>query len=300
MWRSRRSTTSIWPGTGGRVTTRWSAVIIVYQMSMTMMSLRPLLRSVDHLSADNPVPAAFTRPAGGSSFDLRPFTRAEAVGCGPRVVIHVHVSDQTLIGQHGVVRTEHGPVTLDQFRRWLTQADPTITVRPVLDPAATAAVDAYEIPQRLRQAMTVRHPGSVWPFSPATTISTGGRLDLDHTIPHTKHGPPGQTSMGNLGPLTRTEHRAKTLGGWQARQPDIGTYLWRSPDGLVAVTTNQGTLLLGDRHWAHQVWTTADTGLRVQDSGRRRSRRRCRLQPCSPESKSGRPGSRVAALGTRA
>src|SRR6478609_5396840 len=93
--------------------------------------------------------------------------------------------------------------------------------------------------------------------APATTISTGGRLDLDHTIPHTKHGPPGQTAMGNLGPLTRTEHRAKTLGGWQARQPDLGTYLWRSPDGLVAITTNQGTLLLGDRHWAHQVWTTA-------------------------------------------
>jgi hypothetical protein len=204
-----------------------------------------------------PVPAAFARPPARSSFDLRPYTPAEQDGCGPRIVIHVHVSDQTLIDQQGVVRTEHGPITLDQFRHWLTQADPTITVRPVLDPAATAAVDAYEIPQRLRQAMTVRHPGSVWPFSPATTINTGGRLDLDHTIPHTKTGPPGQTSLGNLGPLTRTEHRAKTLGGWQARQPDLGTYLWRSPDGLVALTTNQGTLLLGDRHWAHQVWNTA-------------------------------------------
>jgi hypothetical protein len=38
---------------------------------------------------------------------------------------------------------------------------------------------------------------------------------------------------------------------------DLGTYLWRSPDGLIALTTNQGTLLLGDRHWAHQVWDTA-------------------------------------------
>jgi hypothetical protein len=91
-------------------------------------------------------PAAFRRPAVGSSFDLRPFTAAEASGCGPRVVIHVHLSDQTLIDQHGVVRTEHGPLTLDQFRQWLTQADPTITIRPVLDPTAAAAVDAYEIP----------------------------------------------------------------------------------------------------------------------------------------------------------
>ena len=212
--------------------------------------------SRDHESAPtDAVPAAFRRPPARSSFDLRPFTPAEQTSCGPRVVIHVHVTDQTLIEQHGVVRTEHEPITLDQFRQWLTQADPTITIRPVLDPAATAAVDAYEIPQRLRQAMTVRHPGSVWPFSPATTIGTGGRLDLDHTIPHTSNGPPGQTGMGNLGPLTRTEHRAKTLGGWQARQPDLGTYLWRSPDGLIAITTNQGTLLLGDHHWAHQVWT---------------------------------------------
>ena len=81
------------------------------------------------------------RPAAGARFDLLPFAPAEASSCGPRVVIHVHVSDQTLIDQHGVVRTEHGPVTLDQFRQWLTQADPTITIRPVLDPAATAPVD---------------------------------------------------------------------------------------------------------------------------------------------------------------
>ena len=154
------------------------------------------------------VPAAFRRPAAGAGFDLRPFTAAERTACGPRVVIHVHVTDQTLIEQHGVVRTEHGPITLDQFRHWLTQADPTITIRPVLDPAATASVDAYEIPQRLRQAMTVRHPGSVWPFSPATTISTGGRLDLDHTIPHTKHGPPGQTEHGQ----SRTTHPHRAPG----------------------------------------------------------------------------------------
>jgi hypothetical protein len=223
------------------------------------VDMAPTPESVrDHETATSElVPAAFRRPSAGARFDLRPFAPEETSAGGPRVVIHVHVSNRTLIEQHGVVRTEHGPVTLDQFRQWLTQADPTITIRPVLDPAATAAVDAYEIPQRLRQAMTVRHPGSVWPFSPATSISTGGRLDLDHTIPHTSNGPPGQTSTNNLGPLTRTEHRAKTLGGWQARQPDCGTYLWRSPEGLIALTTNQGTLLLGDRHWAHQVWKTA-------------------------------------------
>ena len=56
-------------------------------------------------------------PARRSRFDLRPFTPTERDGCGPRVVIHVHLTDQTLIEQHGVVRTEHGPITLDQFRQ---------------------------------------------------------------------------------------------------------------------------------------------------------------------------------------
>ena len=42
--------------------------------------------------------------------------------------------------------------------------------------------------------MTVRHPGSVWPFSPATTIATGGRLDLDHTI-RVRHERPTRTDV---------------------------------------------------------------------------------------------------------
>ena len=118
--------------------------------------------------------------------------------------------------------------------------------------AATAPADAYEIPLRLRRAMAIRHPLSVFPHSP-----TSHRLDLDHTPAYTKNGPPGQTGMHTLGPLARNEHRAKTVGRWRSRQPEPGTYLWRSPEGWVAVTTNQGTLLLGDRHWAHQVWNTA-------------------------------------------
>jgi hypothetical protein len=173
------------------------------------------------------------------------------------VVVHVHVSDQTLIDQHGMLRTEAGPVTLDQFRRWLTDADANLTIRPVLDPADVAPIDGYEIPLALRRAMHVRHPGSVWPFSPATEITTGGRLDLDHTIPYLNNGPPGQTRLGGLGPLARNEHRAKTHGGWQTRQPDPGTFVWRSPHGWISLTTNQGSLMLGDSHFAHDIWQTA-------------------------------------------
>ena len=171
--------------------------------------------------------------------------------------MHVHVTDQTLIDQHGVLRTEDGPITLDQFRRWLTDADPTISIRPVLDPAAVAAVDSYEIPLAIREAVHTRHPGSVFPLSPVTAISTGGRLDLDHTLSYRADRPPGQTAVDKLGPVARCEHQPKTHGGWQTRQPHTGIYLWRSPHGWISIVTNQGTLLLGDNPYAHTLWQAA-------------------------------------------
>jgi hypothetical protein len=188
-------------------------------------------------------PAAYRRPR------WRALTPAELAACRPSVVLHVHLTDQTLQTGHGVVRSPDGPITIDQLRRYLVQTDANITIQPIIDPAAMASADAYEIPLRLRRAMQIRHPRSVFPNSPAT-----GRMDVDHTRPWQSDGPPGQTSLANLGPLTRTEHRAKTVGRWKARQPEPGTYLWRSPEGWIALTTNQGALTLGHTDWAHQLW----------------------------------------------
>ncbi len=129
---------------------------------------QPVTTDLREAASDNGQTASGL-PVSRVGFDLRPFTETEVKACGPRVVINVHLTDHTLIDQHGVVRTSDGPVTLDQFRQWLTQADPTITIRPVLDPAAVAPIDAYEIPARLRHAMTVQHPASVWPFSPSVS-----------------------------------------------------------------------------------------------------------------------------------
>ena len=186
-------------------------------------------------------PAAYRRPR------WRALSATELAACRPTVVLHVHLTDQTLRAGHGVVRSPDGPITVEQLRRFLVQTDANITVQPVIDPAETASADAYEIPLRLRRAMAIRHPRSVFPHSPAT-----GRMDLDHTRPWQPDGPPGQTGLGNLGPLTRSEHRAKTVGRWRARQPEPGTYLWRSPEGWIAITTNQGTLTLGHTDWAPQ------------------------------------------------
>ena len=193
-------------------------------------------------------PSAF-RPPG-----WRPLTAAQLAACAPSVVMHVHLTDHTLRAGHGVVRTDDGPVTLEQLQRFLMQHDANVTIRPVTDPAAAASADAYEIPLRLRRAMAIRHPRSVFPHSPTST-----RLDLDHTAPYEKNGPPGQTGMHNLGPLGRCEHRAKTVGTWRARQPEPGTFLWRSAEGWIMISTNQGTLTLGHSDWAGRLWESAES-----------------------------------------
>jgi hypothetical protein len=200
----------------------------------------------DHGSVQARWPAAFRSPG------WQPLTPAQLAACAPTVHMHVHLSDQTLVDNHGVVRTDTGPIILEQLKRFLVQHDANIKIYPVIDPAETAPADSWEIPLRLRRAMAIRNPRSVFPNSPTTS-----RMDLDHTPAYHENGPPGQTGMHSLGPLARSEHRAKTVGKWRSKQPEPGTYLWRSPEGWIAITTNQGTLTLGHTDWASQLWESA-------------------------------------------
>lgn len=159
------------------------------------------------------------------------------------MVWHVHLTDQTLLTGQGVVRAEEcGPMLLSRLLELIGRHHCQVSLRPVLDPANLAAVDAYEIPLALRDAVAARHPASVFPFS-----SRHGRgMDLDHTVPHNRSAdPPRQTRVGNLGPLSRPEHRAKTGGVWHVEQPHPGVFLWRSPHRQWFLVTNQGTQALG-------------------------------------------------------
>ncbi|GAA3553736.1 hypothetical protein GCM10022197_06060 [Microlunatus spumicola] len=175
----------------------------------------------------------------------------------PRVVLHFHLSSAALALGHGVARPEHGePTSLDQLRSWLAETGCPVTVRPLLDPAATAAVDAYETPVRMREALFARNPAEVFPFGAAVRRT----LDSDHSVPYVpleRGGPPGQTGLHNLGPLSRPHHRAVTHGRWRRRQPEPGTYVFRTPHGHVFVVTNQGTLTLGCGSFAADVWRRA-------------------------------------------
>jgi hypothetical protein len=183
----------------------------------------------------------------------------DARAARPRVVLHFHLSDDALKHGNGIVRPEHGqPLTVDQLVEFLAAAGCAVRVQPVIDPAGTAPVDGYEIPPRLRAAVRYWQVADVFPFG--SCMSAG--MDLDHTkayVPMDYGGPPGQTRLGNLGPMARPGHRAVTHGGWRKRQPEPGYYVFRSPQGYVYVVTNQGTLALGRTGFADAVWNAAQS-----------------------------------------
>jgi hypothetical protein len=198
--------------------------------------------------AESPGPALIIRPSGVDQRKVR-----------PQVMLHVHLSHEALLAADlpriggGVGRLEgEGPVTLGQVRRFLGETTCDVTVQPIIDPEDTPAVDAYEVPRRIREAMFLRMPASCFPYAAGSR-----RMDLDHSIPYlppARGGPPGETGVHNLGPLSRIEHRIKTHGRWQVRQPEPGIWIWRSPHHAYYLVTNAGTQYLGNDAFARRIW----------------------------------------------
>ena len=201
--------------------------------------------------AESPGPALIIRPSGVDQRKLR-----------PQVMLHIHLSHEALLAADlpriggGVGRLEgQGPVTLGQVRRFLGETACDVTVKPIIDPQDTPAVDSYEIPRRIREAMFLRMPASCFPYAAGAQ-----RMDLDHTkpyLPPARGGPPGQTGVNVLGPMSRLEHRVKTHSRWQVRQPEPGVWIWRSPHQNYYLVTNAGTQQLGDGSFARRVWKAA-------------------------------------------
>jgi hypothetical protein len=187
----------------------------------------------------------------------------DPAACRPRAVVYVHLSEEALTAGAGIARVEHiGPVLADRLRQ-LLGADPQIILKPVLDLADTSPVDGYEVPDRIRENLQLRCPGETFPWG--TTSSRWA--DLDHTVPYLaldRGGPPGQTRIGNLGPLSRSHHLVKTFTSWRVRQPDPGTWVWRSPLGRHYLVTAAGTFPLGRTDFASQLWQLADDRSRGQ------------------------------------
>jgi hypothetical protein len=215
----------------------------------------------DNSPGEQPEPAGCgDSETAGRDLIIRP-TGLDLGKLRPKVVLHIHLSQEALwaftdgepcIGG-GTARLEGiGPLTLGQVRRFLGDTSCDVRVQPVIDPQDTPPVDGYEIPRRIREAMFLRMPASCFPYATGTQ-----RVDLDHTkayLPPARSGPPGQTGVHNLGPLSRLEHRIKTFARWQVRQPEPGVWIWRSPHHACYLVTNAGTQYLGNGSFARLIW----------------------------------------------
>ena len=132
----------------------------------------------------------------------------------PMVVSHVHLSEEALLAHlagsdcgAGVARIEQvGPVTLGQVQRFLNRAECDIRLLPVIDPVDTPPADGYEIPRRLRQAMFLQTPASVFPWG----TTTSRRMDLDHTIPYRPQ--PGAARRARPGSTTSARSAEPSTG----------------------------------------------------------------------------------------
>ena len=172
------------------------------------------------------------------------------------VTLHLHLSEAALTDSSITGSVEEGriAVTADTIRDWCGAAN--VIVKPVIDLNDDLTTDAYAIPDRIRDQVTLRNPTCVFPYCTRPSRN----LDLDHIDRYDPAGPPGQTASPNLAPLCRQHHRAKTHDhrgsahhrGWAYTQLEPGTFLWRSPLGLVFLRNADGTTDLTPDTWPHR------------------------------------------------
>ncbi|WP_127479467.1 HNH endonuclease [Nocardioides pantholopis] len=173
--------------------------------------------------------------------------------CRPRqVVIHVHLSAAALSGAEGdlhLARVENTRsfVSADQVKTWCAHPDAQVIVKPVLDLADVTRTDAYEVPERMAERVSLNNPSCVFPWCGRSAR----RADNDHVIRHRheREGPQGDGEYGettdpNLAPLCRTHHRAKTHTAWTYTKLDETTFLWRSPNGIHLRRDHTGTTIV--------------------------------------------------------
>ncbi|TCO47148.1 uncharacterized protein DUF222 [Kribbella antiqua] len=193
---------------------------------------------------------AFTRrmladslPARLAALKQHAYSHGLAADTGQRPnrhTLYVHLTDKALATRNGVLRVEElGPLLLNQLSELLGHDQ--IIVKPVIDLREQVNVHSYEIPDRIRERVRLRHPVDMFPYGAAEATT---RMDQDHITPYDRTGPPGprgQTDPDNLIPLGRLHHRAKTFGGWQSRRLPTGGVEWISPHGFRFHVDHTGT-----------------------------------------------------------
>ena len=195
-------------------------------------------------------------PAGAEAFVTTGLAGLDPDRLLPQATLYIHCTRDSLQTGQGVARLEGvGPITLGQVQDFL--AGSRVTAVQVLDLADQRPVDGYEFPGRLREAVFALNPRDAFPFA----TSTSRHRDIDHPTPYRppdRGGPPGQTRLDNAAPMARFHHRLKTHGRWRLRQPEPGTYVWRSPHDYYWLTTTTGTHPL-PRSTGQTLWDALTT-----------------------------------------
>lgn len=154
--------------------------------------------------------------------------RGEGASGRPVARIYLHMwADSAIARVEG-----HGPIPVEDISRLLGGC--TVRLTQVIDHRESVPVDAYEVPEPMREQLALAQPYEVAPFGAVTAR----RSDMDHTVPYAQGG---RTAPDNLGPLGRTSHRARTHGGYRLSQPSPGRWLWRTPRGQCFEVTNRGS-----------------------------------------------------------
>ena len=154
------------------------------------------------------------------------------------VVLHAHFSaesidGQTVFGPTGRIEKGQRLLLLDQIRSWCGDSRTKVTVKPVLDLNTHQTAPGYDIPDRIREQVTLCDRTCVFPW--CTRPARG--CDIDHVTPYDHDADaegrpqPGPTASDNLAPLCRFHHRLKTHTAWHYRVTGPGAYEWTSPHG---------------------------------------------------------------------
>ncbi|TDD62342.1 hypothetical protein E1263_04080 [Kribbella antibiotica] len=161
-----------------------------------------------------------------------------ASGRPGKTELYVHLTDYTLATGSGVLRAEGiGPLIATQLHELIGHTP--YVVKPVIDLREAISVNAYEIPDRIRERVRLAHPVELFPFG---TRETHRDIDLDHITAYDPLGPPGQTATDNLAPLGRLNHRVKTHApGWSVQRINPTTLEWTTPHGFVFHVDPTGT-----------------------------------------------------------
>ena len=174
-------------------------------------------------------------------FDTYSVNHIDDKAYGEDLTCELAVVNQTAIGNvcdpDGLIRyEEHGPALIREIAD-ITKAT-TVKVTPVIHVPDynETPVDAYEIPDYIRQHVILRSGHSQFPNSSVESR----HLDQDHVNPW-QPGQPEQTKPSNLVPLERKAHRAKTHAGWRLDQPKPGTVTWTTGAGQQIQVDHTGT-----------------------------------------------------------